>query len=210
MINKLTFLRKSNKGVTLIELIVTILIMSIVIGCVGLFISASRNSYFRINNETALQNEADVAMTFLTDIAEEASAYRISEEYLAVSGGAARQFEVLCMQVYDSEPFFCFIVHDVEGKELRFLKISCNDTEKLLWTEGTSGGNINNIDIKGTLSANGINNPGNKRCFLASYVTEFKTAVASENKGLLQVSIELQYGGSTYSANKNILSRNIV
>lgn len=52
MINKLTFLRKSNKGVTLIELIVTILIMSIVIGCVGLFISASRNSYFRINNET--------------------------------------------------------------------------------------------------------------------------------------------------------------
>lgn len=202
--------RQSNRGVSLIELIVTVLIMSIVIGCVGLFMAVSRNSYFRISNETVLQNEADVAMIFLTDIAEEASAFRITKEHIAVAEGEEREFEVLCMQVYDSEHFFCFIVHDVAGEELRFLKVNRDDTAKLVWTAGTSGDNINNIDIKGTLSANGIDNPANKRCFLASYVTGFKPVIASESEGLLQVSIELKYGNSTYSANKNISSRNIV
>ncbi len=209
MKKKINCFRQSNNGVTLIELIVTILIMTIVTGCITLFISSSRNSYFRISNETALQTEADVAMTFLTDMAEEASAFRISQEHIAGAGGTLRQFNVLCMQIYDSEPFFCFIIHDEEVNELRFLKVKQNDTGKLLWTEGTSGVNINNIDIKGTLSANGIDNPDNKRCFLASYVTGFNPVVPAEKKGLLQVSIELKYGGSTYSANKNISSRNI-
>ncbi|MCI8308102.1 MAG: type II secretion system protein [Lachnospiraceae bacterium] len=203
-------LRQSNKGVTLIELIVTILIMSIMAGCLGLFISASRNSSFRISNETALQTESDIAMTFLTDIAEEASAYRIAEEHMTDAEGVERQYNVLCMQVYDSAKYFCFIVHDVTGEELRFLKVKGSDSEKLKWTAGTSGDNINNIDIKDTLTVNNINNPANKRCFLASYVTGFKTVIPSGKGGLLQVSIKLEYGGNTYSANKNISSRNIV
>ncbi|MDE6636156.1 MAG: prepilin-type N-terminal cleavage/methylation domain-containing protein [Lachnospiraceae bacterium] len=210
MKNKIRYMRQSNKGVTLIELIVTVLIMSIIVGVIGLFISSSRNSYVRISNETAMQAEADIAMTFLTDIAEEASAFRIETENMLSSDGGTREYDVLCIQVSDPTPYYCFIVHDVVGEELRFCKVSHDDSANLLWVEGTSEDNINNIDIKATLEANNINNPSNKRCFLAKYITGFDTVVPPEKSGLLRVSIELKYGGNTYTANKNISSRNIV
>lgn len=204
------YLIQSNKGVTLIELIVTILIMCVVMGCVALFIASSRNSYMGISNDTAMQAEADIAMAFLTDMAEEACAFRIEEEHMPSADGGTRQYDVLCIQISDPTPYYCFIVHDVEGEELRFCKISADDTSRLSWTDGTTENNINNIDIKDTLSINNINDPSNKRCFLARYITGFEPVVVTEGGGLLKVSLELHYRGSSYTADKSISSRNIV
>ena len=73
--------RADNKGLTLIELIVTTLIMSMVVGIVVIFVASSRNSYLLIHNEAMMQNEAEIAMSYISDIAEKATAGRVTGYY---------------------------------------------------------------------------------------------------------------------------------
>ena len=48
-------LKKSNEGLSLVELVVTSLIMGMVSLIIVLFVSASRNSYTIVNNEVTKQ-----------------------------------------------------------------------------------------------------------------------------------------------------------
>lgn len=199
----------NNKGITLIELIVTTLIMSMVVGIVVIFVASSRNSYIVVHNEAIMQTEAEIAMTYITDIAEEASAYRVTGNYSISDGAGSKTYNALVMKAIDSVPYYYFIVHDVNACELKFCRIECSDEDKLKWTAGTDKDSINNIDVLATLEANNIYEADNKRCFLADYVTAFNPVIPENNKGLLQVSLEFEYGDSSYSAGKNITSRNI-
>ena len=54
-------MRIGKKGFTLVEVIVSLAIMTIVAGSVGAFIVAGNNSYLRGNKELTLQEEAQLA-----------------------------------------------------------------------------------------------------------------------------------------------------
>ena len=51
------------KGFTLVEIIVSLAIMTIVAGAVGAFVVAGNNSYMRGNKELTLQEEAQLTAT---------------------------------------------------------------------------------------------------------------------------------------------------
>ena len=56
------------KGFTLVEIIVSLAIMSIVAGAVGAFVIAGNNSYMRGNKELTLQEEAQLTANQLIDL----------------------------------------------------------------------------------------------------------------------------------------------
>ena len=202
--------RADNKGLTLIELIVTTLIMSMVVGIVVIFVASSRNSYLLIHNEAMMQNEAEIAMSYISDIAEKATAGRVTGYYDVTVGADSKSYNALVMQAKDPVPYYYFIVHDATDGNLKFCKIKCSDTVTLKWIAGADKDNINNIDVTATLEAGHIYESDYKRTFLADYVTNFNPVISERNKALLQISIDFRYGDSSYSAAKNVISRNIM
>ena len=72
-------LKKDNRGFTLVELIVTLLIMSIVMVAAAGFLATAINSYRVSNIEIKLQNEAQIAMNQLNDILIETQEYDFQE-----------------------------------------------------------------------------------------------------------------------------------
>ena len=74
-------LRLSNKGFSLIELIVTMLVSSIVTAAVVGFLAMGLNFYRRTNAETALQTESQVAELFLTELLQECQTYNVLTGY---------------------------------------------------------------------------------------------------------------------------------
>ena len=66
MKKKMKKLHRSNKGFTLMELVVTMLVSSIVVAAVAGFLSMGLNYYRRTNAETTLQTESQVSELFLT------------------------------------------------------------------------------------------------------------------------------------------------
>lgn len=71
--------KSDQRGFTLIELIVTIMIMSIVMVAAAGFIITAANSYRVANIELELQTEAQAAMNQLNDILIEAKRYEFRE-----------------------------------------------------------------------------------------------------------------------------------
>ncbi|MDE6874781.1 MAG: type II secretion system GspH family protein [Lachnospiraceae bacterium] len=79
-------LKNDQRGFTLVELIVTILIMSIVMVAAAGFIITAINSYRVADIEVELQTEAQIAMNQFNDILIEAKQYDFTED----AGGGSR------------------------------------------------------------------------------------------------------------------------
>jgi len=206
-------LKESNKGVTLVELIVTVLIMGIMAGTIFLFVNASRNSYGNVYEEVTMQTEADIAVHFLDNVAQGALSYNYTDDFTVTVDGSPVTFDVLCIETLVPDPYYYFFIHAVEYEEIRFCKVRCDaPNTQLAWISGTDPGNIKNIDIKETLDLNHIYDKSNKRCFVSRYVTDFKAVIPDDvnKKGLLRINLELKYGKSKYSTSKNISSRNVI
>ena len=56
------------KGFTLVEVVVSLAIMTIVAGAIGAFMVAGNNSYMRGNKELTLQEEAQLAANQIIDM----------------------------------------------------------------------------------------------------------------------------------------------
>lgn len=70
-------LSDNNKGFSLVELIVTMLISTIITTAVAGFLSMGTQFYRRTNAETVLQTESQIAELFLTELIQEASEYTV-------------------------------------------------------------------------------------------------------------------------------------
>lgn len=62
----------NNEGYSLVELIVSMLVMSMVMFIAIAFINSSRNTYERISTETSLQTEAQITTNYINEIMLEA------------------------------------------------------------------------------------------------------------------------------------------
>ena len=78
--------KSRNSGFTLVELIVSILIMSVVMGIVTIAITTSRVTYREVNTDAVLQGEGEVIRQFIGEIAVEARVWGSSSLTRTVSG----------------------------------------------------------------------------------------------------------------------------
>ena len=89
-------MRIGKKGFTLVEVIVSLAIMTIVAGSVGAFIVAGNNSYLRGNKELTLQEEAQLAdpetlMRYIRVFSELSGQLRYATQHSSGSGWQYRQ-----------------------------------------------------------------------------------------------------------------------
>lgn len=204
-------LKKSNEGLSLVELVVTSLIMGMVSLIIVLFVSASRNSYTIVNNEVTMQTEADMAVTYISNYAEQAMDYRFVSDYkhgnedcgaLAIK---SPEFDSASNTYVD---YVNIILFEKDTGILRFCKFR-DDSADLKWYESAAGHVLTNLNIDGTLSDSNIY--GNKRKLLAQYISGFNIIDNDDfrENELIRLCLDLKYGGSVYSTNKNIYSRNM-
>lgn len=108
-------MKKDQRGFTLVELIVAILIMSIVMLAAAGFIVSAANSYRVSNIEIELQMEAQTAVNQLNDILIEAKEYTVQEN----AGGAVSLTVISAEKTGEREKEYVFRL-DTEKKQLLF------------------------------------------------------------------------------------------
>lgn len=200
-------LKKGNHGFSLIELIVCILMLSMVMGIIGLFVGTSTKSYNLVYEDANMQTEADIAMTYINDIAVEAKDYKAVSSYMHGSINCS----ALCMEAPDADnpadPYSYYIIwRQDDDNKLRFCKLAKSGL-KSVKADGSIA-SAADIDIDATLTQAGVySNPEN---FLAQYVTGFSAVVPEDTAfPVLQVTVRLKYGDSNFVSTKSIASRNI-
>ena len=204
-------LKKSNEGLSLVELVVTSLIMGMVSLIIVVFVSASRNSYTIVNNEVTMQTEADMAVTYISNYAEQAMDYRFVSDYKHGSedcGALAIKSPEFDSASNTYVDYVNIILFEKDTGILRFCKFR-EDSADLKWYESAAGHVLTNLNIDGTLSDSNIY--GNKRKLLAQYISGFNIIDNDDfrENELIRLCLDLKYGGSVYSTNKNIYSRNM-
>lgn len=182
-------LRHSNKGFTLVELLVTMLISSIVTMAVAGFLSMGLQFYNKTNAETELQTESQVAELFLTELLQE------SEDYRAISVGEGHPDGVTyALEVKRGDSTYLTIK---KGGVLLFAKLDepeASDLEK-----------ISEVISK-----------EQENTFLAKHVTDFLVVPETRSKaidemgGLVNLQLSFSVSEKNYTGNATIALRNAV
>lgn len=182
-------LHHSNKGFSLMELIVTMLISSIVTAAVAGFLSMGLNYYRRTNAETALQTESQVTELFLTELLQESQAYEVLEA-AACPAGVSFAVEV-------TRDDLLYIVAQ-KGNVLVYGKV------------------VDQTEPSVTARIQSITDQGMDKVFLAQYVENLTidptirtTAVSSQN-GLVKLNVKYNVDGKTYFGKSTVSLRNTV
>ena len=210
----------NNKGYTLVELIVTILITGMVAIIISLFISVSRTTYDEVRKEAVLQQEAQMAGAYIGDIAIEAiesstEAFRIASDNYKVLTIKAPDPEYVSGPRYD---YYFIILWEENNQVLRFCKVKDDAIlqpdgsyqpppgSKLVFISGTE-----TLDYASMLSSGGLNIINNPRALLARYVASMDVVVPSSSAGtkLTKISFRLRYRDREYVMTKNIAGRNL-
>jgi len=189
MKKKIKKLHRSNKGFSLMELLVTILVSAIVTAAVAGFLSMGLNYYRRTNAETALQVESQVAELFLTELLQESENYSY---YVGADcpAGVSNALEVL----RDGNRY-------VVAKKGELLVYGMVDNP----SEPNVTARIQNVTDKGI-----------DEVFLARYVTEFKVEKATllesidDQNGLVKLTMKFETDGKIYTGTQTVLLRNTV
>ncbi len=181
-------LHHSNKGYTLMELIVTMLVSSIVTAAVAGFLSMGLNYYRRTNAETTLQTESQVAELFLTELLQESQDYKVFDSAKHPSG-----VSYACEVIRDGIPY----IVAKKGDVLVFGAADAGETDE-------------------TLRIQGVTSEGYDKVFLARYVDTFTVeplnwtdAIGSQN-GLVKLTLQFSIDGKIYTGNATVSIRNKV
>lgn len=212
--------KKKNEGYTLVELIVTILITGMIVTIIMMFISLSRTSYDEVKKEAVLQDESNMASSYIGDIAIEASA--CDSEAFALGGN---QYKVLSIKAPDPEyqtgdrySYYFIILWEETTQMLRFCKVK---DDAIVGPNGfltaPTGSqliflpNTNHLDYKAMLAADALNVIGNNRALLAKYVKEMDVILpdVSANRNITKITFHFQYRDKDFILSKNVAGRNI-
>ncbi len=117
---------KNNKGFSLVELIVVVLITGILMMAVGVFMSTSRAAFITVHISATLQEEAMTVERVLSEYMMEAFDYGLEEDVSIT--GTSYKADVLWILAKENDgvsgakdPIY-FFVRDREKNELRFCK----------------------------------------------------------------------------------------
>lgn len=91
--------KRDDRGFSLIELIVSILIMSMISAMVIMLISSSRATYSEVNTDAVLQGEADTVRKFISELALEARSW--GQKTVNLSGGGT--YKLIWIKALDND-----------------------------------------------------------------------------------------------------------
>ncbi|MDF2943236.1 MAG: hypothetical protein K0S01_2094 [Herbinix sp.] len=216
--------RFNNKGYTLVELIVTILITGMIVTMIMVFISVSRNSFDAVKKEAVLQQEAQMAGSYIGDIAIEASECS-KGSFTIISDIGVNNYKVLNIKAPDPDyvsgtryDYYFIILWEESTQILRFCKVKDDavlqpdgtytipDGSSLVFEAGTD-----TLDYEAMLSSDGLDIIGNPKALLAKYVTDIDVILPdlATNKRLTQITFHLRYRDKEYILTKNVAGRNL-
>ncbi len=203
---KIAKLNKDNRGLSLVELIVTVLLMAGISGMIVMFISTSRANYEIISTESTLQTEAQAATGFIYDIlieAEDVNFYGGDSAVAAsaVGGGDADgDVKILTAKTGDKVNV---VLYEVNNKKLRY------GTLDIAEVEGVSTSAITALKSRADAGAPLM---GDKYALLAEYVTGLDYAKLELPSGAAisysNVNLEFEYAGRQYKTSIDVNSRN--
>lgn len=186
----------TNKGYSLIELIVTLLVSSIVLLAVGTFMNIAIKSYRSTNAEVTLQMEAQAALNMIEDIIVESKEmkYYPSFSYNGTS------YQILVMTSQSNQEYFYYtILLDPNGHRLLLKKessvsnsFSASDIEKINTTVETC-----------------LSDP--ESYLLANYVTSMVVSPSSAfapEEAFVSTVLTLSLNGKNFTTSGNISLRN--
>lgn len=183
----------NNAGFSLVELIVTVLLMSMVMGIVVIFISTSRNYYQVVDAEAVLQAEAQAASGYLYELLLESTDVKETGDFAAAqAGGTAEDGTVRALSIKSSAGY-SYIVWEKDNGILRY----CNYA-------GTDCGSHEDVIRNNINTADAI---GNRYKLLAEHVTDLVLA-KDMGKNLYKVTLKLNYGGREYITTLAVAARN--
>ncbi len=208
-------MKNDNRGLSLIELIVTVLITSILMLAVSLFVSTSRSAYQTVNTSATLQEESMTVERVVSEILMEAQNYQLikDKEY------DDHDYDVLWVRALDNESpssgySVYFLVFDKTDNQLRY----CKGNETTLVE--TSPASTPAISKTYTISSVEGYNKIHSECFgtnkkyslVADHITQFeiKSIVhrPDESGDLITFECKYEYMGKEYNSNIAAVTRN--
>ena len=194
-------MRIGKKGFTLVEIIVSLAIMSIVAGAVGAFVIAGNNSYMRGNRELTLQEEAQLTANQLIDL------------IIDVERGI--NFQTTIGSAVDEEGHI--VADNVPAAELILRN---NDNVYMVRWQGENAGAeyaaanrlylyeaANVKDADGKITAWG--DPSTAApSLMAEYVTAFNIDLTDLDKRKVKLEMKFSYQDKTYDISETIKLRN--
>jgi prepilin-type N-terminal cleavage/methylation domain-containing protein len=200
--------KTDNRGLTLIEVIVTLLIASLVLLAVTGLLAVSTRAYHNSSIETSLQMEAQVALNQIDDLIIKANSYAWVNDividgitYSVLGMEASEEIEAL-EETEESEEtkkesidYYYAVIHDTVHKQLRFRKEKKENVSESNFHQALM--QITEEELSGTPS------------LLANYVSSLKVSPDTNTKeSLVTVSILLELDGKTFSSFSSISMRN--
>ena len=224
---------KDDRGFSLIELIVSILIMSVIAAMVVLLISSSRATYTVVKTDAELQGEVETVRKFIGELALEARSWGKIEDY-EYDGKHYKLFWIKALDndhegVEPGHYEYSYTETDEEGHEVtktmtRYyyyyvflwrpetgqLAYGKYTYDSLVGTGGSLFGAGSPFPASGELYGNDI--ISDQYSVLAHYVTGIDCSTSSDDtqKELLTVNLTLNYNDQEYSATMNFAGRNKV
>lgn len=193
-------IKTNNKGITLIELVVVILMVGIISTMLVVFISSSRANYTTLSTEVTLQQEAGYALSYIGDVAVEAEEF-CEVKNLSVNGNSVQAFYIKApdsaTQINYEKDYYYILVRE-QDNTLRFFRLSSENVDSSDFTE------LGELDMQKIIAANDV--LGNSRRLLANYVEDISV---TQDKKLLKLVIKLQLLGKEYTAKKSVYGRNL-
>ena len=187
------------KGFTLVEIIVSLAIMSIVAGAVGAFVIAGNNSYMRGNKELTLQEEAQLTANQLIDL--------IIDVERGISFEPNKTVDAVNVEG-------SVVANDVPGAELILRN---NDNVYMVRWQGGSGYDSANQLYLYEAANSGKDADGNMiwgdpetaaPSLMAEYVTAFNVDLTDLDKRKVKLEMTFTYQDKTYNISETIQLRN--
>jgi len=202
-------LMNDNKGFSLVELIVTVLITAILMIAVIAFISSSRTIYQTVNTSATMQEEAITAERVFTEVFMEAKAYKFETGVNLYSGVDT---DVIWTQSRENNPasgdtnpddsIYCFVI-DKTNKEIRYYKDLHNTTSMI------SGGSLT-VEGRNKLTAECFGTNA-KYSVISKNVksVDLTTVPRADGTDLVCMEIVFEYVGKEYTENITVVTRNL-
>lgn len=211
---KLKDFAKENKGFSLVELVVTILMMGLVSLMLVTFISSSRRNYTNLSTEVQLQNEANFAMSYIGDVAVEAEEFTAMESF----NDGRTTLDAFCIKAPDSaakivsaKDYYYFIARErvtdpttgTEEGTLRFIKLDGSQVS-MKTVKDADDNDVVTIDVEKTLREHKVSGEG--RHLLAKHSKDMNVEI---DGSLIKITINFELLGEEYCAYKVVSGRNI-
>lgn len=183
----------NNKGYTLVELIVAMLIGAIVMLAAAGFVSLGSNLFRNGTSDVNLSVESETALNFVSDLLRESKDYIYYPSIEAQTG----RYKALVVNTSDSGIDYVNVIVFNESESLL-----CYEKQEL--PSGDTLSDITLSDIKAICDASGIND------YLASYVKNFIVTPSDfeDVNESIKLQIYLKAGNSEYESSLLVTSRN--